>query len=96
MQKNQDWRCSIKKFLYLIFGEWNGLQNIILPAVIIFLFDYVSFSKWLIGTITYQRFYLPVFFYLIALQYVMFLTMKAAVQWQHLAGKHSESVKGKL
>ena len=77
----------IKKLLYLVFGEWNGLQNIIASSVFIFLFDHVSLGKWIFASLTHQREYLPVFFYLLAVQFIIFLSIKAAVQWKHYTAK---------
>lgn len=80
-----DWdkgkETAIKKLLYCIFGEWNGIQNLILLNVLIFLFDKATFSEWIIGLVSHQRYYLPLFFYLLILIFMIFILTKAAVQW---------------
>jgi len=65
-----------------MFGEWNGVQNFLSPAVLAFLFDKVSFFKWIAAVLTYQRQYLPLFMYLITLFFLFFIIIKAAIQWK--------------
>jgi hypothetical protein len=72
---------AIKKILYCIFGEWNGVQNLILMNVLIFLFDKATFSEWIIGLVSQQRYYLPLFFYMFFLFFLVFILIKAVVQW---------------
>jgi hypothetical protein len=73
----------IKRILYLLFGEWNGVQNFAAPAVFAFLFDKVSFLQWLSALLTYQRQYLPLFLYLCFLMYMLLMIVKAMVQWEN-------------
>jgi hypothetical protein len=73
----------IKRLLHLVFGEWNGVQNFIAPSVIGFLYDRVSFFKWIGSILTYQRYYLPIFFYIITLCIIAFCLLKAFTQWNN-------------
>jgi hypothetical protein len=73
----------IKRILYLLFGEWNGVQNFAAPAVFAFLFDKTSFIQWIAVLLSYQRYYLPIFLYSIFLLYMLMLIIKAIVQWDN-------------
>jgi hypothetical protein len=70
------------KILYLIFGEWNGIQIFIAPTVLLCLFNQATFINWFTGVLTYQRFYIPLFTYILILFSILFLTLKVVVQWQ--------------
>jgi len=71
----------IKNILYLIFGEWNGVQNFVAPTVMLSMFDQHSFLNWITGVLTFQRFFLPLFVYIVVLFSVIFLCLKVLVQW---------------
>lgn len=52
--------------------------------MLVFLFDKATFSEWVIGLVSHQRYFLPLFFYLLFLVFVIFILLKASVQWfQH-------------
>lgn len=59
------------------------MQNFVAPSVIGFLYDRVSFFKWVGSILTYQRYYLPLFFYIITLAIILFCIIKASVQWNN-------------
>lgn len=86
----------IKKLLYLIFGEWNGLQNFVAPSVLIYMFERQSFFHWFVNLLTYQIFYLPVVLYITVLIFVGFMMLKAAVQWKNIVCKRTGKLHGKL
>jgi hypothetical protein len=49
----------------------------------VFLFDRLSFLKWASGLLTYQRYFLPMFLYLILLMFTALLVIKLKVQWDN-------------
>lgn len=73
----------VKSILHLIFGEWNGVQNFVAPSVLLFLFNQYSIINWITGMLTFQRFFLPLFVYVIVLFSVIFLCIKVMVQWNN-------------
>jgi len=87
---------KIRKFLYLMFGEWNGFQNFLAPAVLIFMFDYQSFFQWLVNMLTSQIYYLPVAMYFIVLVFLGLIMLKAVAQWTSYANPADVKVRKKL
>lgn len=87
---------KIKKFLYLMFGEWNGVQNFLAPSLLIFMFDYQSFFQWLVNLLTYQIFYLPVALYAAVLMFLVLIMLKAVAQWKNTICKEDVKLKKKL
>jgi len=87
---------KIKKIWYLLFGEWNGVQNFVAPAVLIFMFEPQSFFQWLVNVLTYQSYYLPIALYIVSLIYIGFIMLKAYAQWHNTICKKSEKPEGKL
>lgn len=67
---------------YLIFGEWNGVQNFVAPTLLLFMFDQYNFINWITALLTYQRFYIPLFVYIIVIFSIVFLCLKVLVQWK--------------
>ncbi len=82
----------IKTLLYLIFGEWNGVQNFVAPTVLIFAFNQYSFVNWITGALTFQRFFLPLFVYIIVLFSILFLCVKVLIQWNEDTAKYKHKV----
>lgn len=74
-------RSIFKQLLYCIFGEWNGIQNLIAFPVLVFVFEQTSFGKWAVGLFSLHRYNLPVFLYLIFLLFMLFVIIKALSQW---------------
>ncbi|HOV16198.1 MAG TPA: hypothetical protein PLF50_01665 [Candidatus Cloacimonadota bacterium] len=57
--------------------------------VMLLLMEQSSLTKWIITMVAVQRQFVPLFFFLIIAVYILFLIIKAVVQWHHcrLTGK---------
>lgn len=68
-----------------IFADWNGVQNIIAPSVMVFLFDEYTLINWFTGVFSYHRYYIPVMVYLLFLSAIVFFGTKALFAWEAVA-----------
>jgi hypothetical protein len=72
----------INKLLYLLFGEWNGVQVFVVPTTFLFVLDQYSFVNWITSVLSMQRYFIPLMIYSVLLFSVIFLCTKVYVHWK--------------
>ncbi len=85
----------LKRIIAGIFADWNGVQNLLAPTLLIFLFDEYSFINWVTGIFSYHRYYIPVMLYLLFLSALIFFGLKALFAWEAETQKQGNSTSGK-
>jgi hypothetical protein len=73
-----------KRIIAGIFADWNGLQNLLAPSALIFLFDEYSFINWITGIFSYHRYYIPLLLYCTFAMTMVFWMMKALFAWDRV------------
>jgi len=79
-------RDKWRRIVWYIFRDWNGLQNLVMPSLLLYFFDEHSYARWIVNVLSLKSYFIPLLLYLVFGFGMVFILLKASVMWWFCEG----------